>query len=141
MIRKFEKQDLDAVMSIWLCSNIDAHAFINPDYLKKNFDIVKKMIPHAEVYLLENNHEIKGFIGMIENKIAGIFVNKSDRSKGIGTELLNFAKKYHKKLYLSVYEKNERAIYFYKKNGFKIEKINIDKDTVQKEYIMLWEQE
>ena len=28
MIRKFETQDLDAVMQIWLHGNLDAHAFI-----------------------------------------------------------------------------------------------------------------
>ncbi|MDE6005215.1 MAG: GNAT family N-acetyltransferase, partial [Oscillospiraceae bacterium] len=117
------------------------HVFISPDYWKGNFNIVKKMIPQAEVYLSESNYRITGFIGIVENKIAGIFVNQSDRSKGIGTELLNFAKKYHKKLYLSVYEKNEMAISFYKKAGFKIQTIDIDEDTAQKEYIMLWEQE
>lgn len=138
MIRKFEKQDLDAIMSIWLCSNIDAHAFIHPDYWKKNFNPVKMMIPQAEVYLSENNNLINGFIGMLGDEIAGIFINQSDRSKGIGTELLQYVKKSHEILYLSVYEKNEMAIRFYQKSGFEIVSVGVDKDTTQREFRMLW---
>lgn len=139
MIRKFKENDLDKVMSIWLNANIEAHSFINSDYWKEKFNDVKLMLPQAEVYVSENEDIIDGFIGITGDYIAGIFVNKLNRSKGIGTDLLNLAKINREKLFLSVYEKNEAAINFYKTAGFKIEKIGIDGDTLQKEYTMLWE--
>lgn len=138
MIRKFKENDLDKVMSIWLNSNLEVHSFVNPDYWKEKFTDVKIMIPQAEVYVSENDGIINGFIGIIGDYIAGIFVNKSNRSTGIGTDLLNLAKINKEKLVLSVYEKNEAAITFYKNAGFKIKTIGIDNDTFQKEYTMIW---
>lgn len=138
MIREFNDADLNKVMSIWLDSNLDAHFFIDADYWKKNFDIVKAMIPQSEVYVSEDNGIINGFIGIIEDYIAGIFVKKSDRSRGIGTALLDLIKKDRQQLSLAVYENNKSAIEFYKNAGFKIELDRIDKVTLQKEYIMKW---
>lgn len=42
MIRKYVDSDIDAVMQIWLNTNIQAHSFISPDYWKNNFDVVKE---------------------------------------------------------------------------------------------------
>lgn len=52
---------------------------------------------------------------------------------------MNKAKKIKNRLTLHVYEKNKKAIKFYQKNGFKIIKEDIDKNTNEKEYMMLWE--
>ena len=49
MIRKCVDSDIDAVMQIWLNTNIQAHSFISPDYWKNNFDVVKEMLPLAEI--------------------------------------------------------------------------------------------
>ena len=35
MIRIFQAGDLDAVMSIWLNANIEAHHFVDPEYWSK----------------------------------------------------------------------------------------------------------
>lgn len=139
MIRKFLKKDLQPVMSIWLNSNIDAHPFISADYWKSNFDSVQEMIPRSDVFVFEKNGAVNGFIGIVNGYIAGIFINKSERGKGIGTELINTAKKFNNRLCLSVYEQNTAAIKFYKKSGFRIESVGLDSDTAQKEYAMVWE--
>ena len=44
MIRKFETQDLDAVMQIWLQANLDAHAFIPASFWTDHFEIVRDML-------------------------------------------------------------------------------------------------
>lgn len=139
MIRKFESKDLTEVMNIWLKSNIDTHAFISVDYWKSQFDIVESLIPQAEVYVSEKGHIVNGFIGIMDNYIAGIFVSEFDRSAGVGTELLNVAKADKNKLNLSVYAKNESAIRFYEKAGFYIEAHKRDTETKENEYIMSWE--
>ena len=94
MIRKFETQDLDAVMQIWLQANLDAHAFIPASFWEAHFEMVRDMLPQAELYVHENEapRQIDGFIGLTENHIEGIFVAKSARSKGIGKALLEYAK-------------------------------------------------
>ena len=137
-IRKFESKDLDRIMGIWLNTNIEAHDFIDEKYWRDNFDMVKGMMPSAELYVFEEDSEIKGFVGVMENYIAGIFVDGNNKSRGIGKKLLDFVKDKKDSLELSVYEKNTRAMNFYKREGFKIGEKNIDENTDEVEIKMIW---
>lgn len=129
--------DLDNVADIWLKTNISAHNYIKESYWKNNYAEVKKLLAQAEIYIYEDQI-ILGFIGLMDNYIAGIFVSEESQSKGIGKKLLDYAKGIKKELRLSVYEKNTLAISFYKREGFTIESENIDKDTNEQELNMLW---
>ena len=140
MIRKFETQDLDAVMQIWLQANLDAHAFIPASFWEAHFEMVRDMLPQAELYVHEgeDTQQIDGFIGLTENHIEGIFVAKAARSKGIGKALLDYAKSRRPRLDLSVYQKNERALAFYRREQFAVHSEGIDGDTNEAEIQMLW---
>ena len=52
--------------------------------------------------------------------IEGLFVLPEFWGRGIGTKLLNSAMSGKDELFLQVYADNERAINFYRKNGFEI---------------------
>ena len=140
MIRKFENLDLDAVMQIWLQANLDAHAFIPASFWEAHFEIVRDMLPQAELYVHENEapRQIDGFIGLTENHIEGIFVAESARSKGVGKSLLEYAKSCKPYLTLSVYQKNERALAFYRREKFVVQSEGIDEDTNEAEIQMFW---
>lgn len=140
MIKKLRKQDLDQVMKIWLDSNTEAHDFIPSTYWLEHFKMVKEMIAQSEVYTYqkENSNEIQGFVGLSENYIAGIFVSSSNQSKGIGRMLLEYIKSIKEELTLSVYEKNQRAVKFYKRENFKIQSKEIDDHTGEEELYMVW---
>ena len=140
MIRKFETQDLDTVMQIWLHGNLDAHAFIPASFWTEHFEMVRDMLPQAELYVHENEdtRQIDGFIGLTENHIEGIFVAKAARSKGIGKALLDHVKPRKPRLTLSVYQKNQRAIAFYRREQFGVHSEGIDEDTNEAEIQMLW---
>ena len=139
MIRKFENTDIDDVMQIWQNENIQAHNFIPKEYWESNYEYVKKLLPKSEIYVYIENDKIKGFIGINENYIEGIFVNSNYQNKGIGTALLNKAKEEKEELTLNVYEKNRKAIKFYEKNSFKIVKEAVNKETNEKEFRMIWD--
>ena len=140
MIRKFETQDLDTVMQIWLHGNLDAHAFIPASFWKAHFGMVRDMLPQAELYVHENEapRQIDGFIGLTGNHIEGIFVAKAARSKGVGKALLEYAKSRKPSLTLSVYQKNQRALAFYRREQFVVQSEGIDEDTNEAEIQMLW---
>lgn len=138
MVRNFKNADIDKIMEIWLNSNIEAHNFIDKSYWKKNFEMVKNALPQAEIYIYEENNNIMGFVGLVENYIAGIFVEKNFRGKGTGKKLLDYAKSIKNNLTLNVYEKNIDAVKFYKREGFTVEKFGIDKSTDEKEFMMSW---
>lgn len=140
MIRSFRKNDLTAVMQIWLDTNTKAHNFIPKEYWEDNYAAVKEMLPQAEVYVYEDDdtRQIMGFIGLTKNYIAGIFIKETVQSNGIGKQLLDYVKRIKDNLSLSVYQKNERAISFYQREQFVIQTENIDISTNEKEFIMGW---
>ncbi len=140
MIRKFIKNDLNIVMKIWLETNIVAHNFIPEEYWTDNYAMVKDMLPQAEIYVYENDDtkQIDGFIGLTDNYIEGIFVRNVIQSRGVGKQLLNYVKEIKSTISLSVYQKNTRAISFYKRERFIIQSENIDESTKEKEFVMTW---
>lgn len=132
------EKDLDRVMEIWLKSNIEAHDFIDKSYWINNFIMGRNLISTSEVYIYEENNEILGFVGLVDNYIAGIFVDSNYRNKGIGKELLDYIKNLKSELSLDVYEKNKKAYNFYIKNGFIIEEKSLDNENNQYEYKLIW---
>lgn len=138
MIRAFAEKDLSATMQIWLEANIAAHHFIPLAYWTEHYEMVKSLLPQADVYVYEEEQQIGGFIGLSGDYIEGIFVREGVRSKGIGKQLLAHAKRLKPRLRLSVYQQNTRAIRFYQREGFVIQSESMDDATQQKEYEMVW---
>ena len=140
MIRIFKESDLSTVMKIWLDTNIDSHNFISKDYWVKNYKMVKSIIPQAEVYVYEDDatRKIHGFIGLSGDHIEGLFIRADVQGYGYGRELLKYVKNIKSNMTLSVYQKNERAIQFYKREGFAVESEKIDDNTNEKEFLMVW---
>lgn len=139
MIRKFKNEDIDSVMEIWLGENIKSHDFVDEKYWKNNYDLVKKMILEAEIYVYVEGQEIVAFLGLMDTYIAGIFVDSNYQSQGIGKELLDFAKSIKDNLSLEVYLENNGAFSFYKREKFVVKEKSIDESTGESEYLMTWE--
>ena len=93
----------------------------------------------AKVFVYDIDGKVLGFIGLMNEYIAGIFVDKNYRSTGIGTQLLTCVKQKYDTLSLSVYQQNSRAVAFYHREGFSILSEGVDEDTREKEYTMFWE--
>ena len=56
MVRQYSDNDIDAVMQIWLDTNIQAHHFILSDYWRTNCNMVREMLPLAEIYVYEDDY-------------------------------------------------------------------------------------
>lgn len=141
MIEKFRENDIDEIMQIWLNSNLEAHFFVDENFWKDNYDYVKEILPNANLYVYKEDGIIKGFIGMIDSHIEGIFVDKQYRNIGIGKLLLGEARKIHSILSLNVYKKNQGAVDFYKNSGFNIIEEKMEENFSEIEYLMKWEEE
>lgn len=139
MIKKLNLNQLDEVMKIWIDTNIDAHDFIPKEYWIDNFDLVKKMLPSADIYVFNENNVIKGFIGVIEQRyIAGLFVKKEYQREGVGQKLLEYCKSKYQYITLDVFMKNKNAVNFYYKNNFKVLDKHINEETKEFEYTMFF---
>lgn len=75
MIRKFEKNDLNAVMKIWERESIKAHKFIQKECWEGNYHFVKEILLNAEIYVYIAEKRIVGFVGLDNNYVEGIFVD------------------------------------------------------------------
>lgn len=138
MIRKFLDKDLERIMTIWLNANRQVHDFIPEAYWEDRLEMVKSILPKAEVYVFEIDNQIEGFIGLDNGYIAGIFVSEKMQSNGIGRALIQKGKQLYKKLFLSVYVKNTKAVNFYLHENFMIQREQTDPDTGEEEYFMIW---
>ena len=141
MIRRLEKEDINQVMKIWLETNIAAHDFVPENYWRENYEAVREMLPQAEVYIYETENGIGGFVGVMDSYVAGIFVKKKMQSKGIGKQLLDHVKRKKEHLELQVYQKNHSAVRFYQREQFKILSEDIDENTGEWEFLMVWKGE
>ncbi len=140
MIRKMEEKDISDVLQIWLETNIKAHSFIEKEYWTGNYEMVKQILPEAEVYVYEDekNGQIAGFIGINDQYVEGLFVKETVQSNGIGKRLMDYVKNRKIELCLGVYQKNARAVHFYLRENFLIQAEETDENTDEKEYIMRW---
>ena len=141
MIRPLGISDMDTVLRIWKTSNLQAHSFVPSGYWERNVELVRKAMSEAEVWIYESDGRIVGFVGLAGDYIAGIFGEMECRSRGIGHALLDFLKKRHRFLLLHVYEKNSRAVAFYRREGFECRDRHVEEDTGEMEWTMAWMKE
>lgn len=137
MIRKCRPSDLDAVARIWLNANLDAHSFVGATYWREARDAVRAQIAQAEVYVVEEDNAIVGFVGLVGDFLAGLFVQADRRSQGLGAELLSYVKNIKSALTLHAYKQNARAVAFYQREGFVIQEDSVDELGFE-EYVMTW---
>ena len=139
MIRRMGKGDLDAVAAIWLDANREAHVS-SQQPLAGTFAEVRTALARAEVWVFETEAraEISGFIGLLGDYIAGIFVRREARSGGVGRQLLDHVKTSRGQLRLQVYRKNLRAAAFYRREGFRVLEEGVDPETGEAELLMEW---
>ena len=138
MIRPMRPTEVDTVAEIWLQSNLQAHDFIPAAYWQVHFSAVREQLAQAEVHVCEEDGELLGFLGLQGEYLAGIFVRQEARSRGVGRQLLDAAKRSRRRLTLHVYERNARAMRFYQREGFRRVGADRDPDTGEREWEMAW---
>ena len=126
--------------AIWLDANREAHAFIPTAYWLGHLEEVRAALAQAEVWVFadEARPELLGFVGLQGDYIAGIFVRREARSRGVGRRLLDHVKAGHPRLCLRVYEKNQRAAAFYRREGFRLVEKGVDPETGETELLLEW---
>ncbi len=135
--KEFVLEHIEEFVNIWLETNIQAHHFIAEQYWKSHMEFVKQALPNAMIFCYGQQH-IKGFLGISNGFIQGLFVKKEFQHMGIGKALIEEAKQYFDTLSLCVYAKNSNAVAFYKNIGFVIQKQSIEKETGEQEYCMIY---
>ena len=142
MIRELtmSEKEVNLLMDVWLRSVKIGHPFIPYTYWQQEYKSVRDdYLPQSKTFVYEEQGEIKGFISMIgEEFIGALFVDVPYQKQGIGKKLMEYVKEKRTFLRLAVYCRNESAVLFYKRNGFKVECTEMNEDTGEDNYIMAW---
>lgn len=139
-IRAMESVDSYDVMDLWMRTTTKSNPFIEPDFWKKNYDHIKnKYISGQDTFVYEIDNDIVGFICVSEqNYIDGLFVEPEHQKIGIGSKLIDFAQSRFSMLHVHVYAKNRDALRFATNKGFLIDGAQMDNETGEVEYEMIW---
>ncbi len=133
MIRKFHETDTGEVLEIYYHSSSLAHAFLEPEFIKKEKDHIREIyLPQTKTWVFEGDNGLDGFISMIGNEVGGIFVRPEKIGQGIGKMLMDFVSGQYKELEVEVFEENVIGKTFYEKYGFKLMKEYIHEETNHK---------
>lgn len=139
IIRECFPEEIGKVVELWFEVSVEAHDFIPPDYWSKNkAKMASDYLPAADTLVAVDGVNVVGFISIVGDYLAAIFVRSSVQGKGIGSMLLNEIKKGRNSLGLRVYKKNKKSVGFYQNQGFKVESEEWDKETGENELVMIW---
>ncbi|MCD8030183.1 MAG: N-acetyltransferase [Bacteroides sp.] len=141
MIRPFCQEDTERLVQIWLDASLLAHDFIPERYWKEKAEDMRTVyLPAAQVFVYEHPRTgcPEGFIAMVEDYLAALFVTPSRQGEGIGSQLLESVRKDRREITLAVYTKNEASLRFYRKQGFVCQEERVDAATGEKEWLMRW---
>ncbi len=139
MIRAYKDKDIDTLVDIWYKGSLQAHDFIDSSYWESQIEEMKeKYIPMSETHVITSQTKIVGFISMVDDYLAALFIDVAYQNNGAGKELLNFEKRQRNIIQLKVYKENLSTVRFYEKNGFIIKKELTDEQTNKQEYLMEW---
>ncbi len=141
-IRRFranDERETQTVVDIWLNGNLGAHFFVDPNYWRGALPAVSRAFETAEIYVaVDASGTVRGFVGLDENRVLGLFVDANFRSRGIGAALVDYCKRTRSKLVANVYVKNERAVRFYRREGFEFLDVRVDAATGEREQTIVW---
>ncbi|WP_417615699.1 N-acetyltransferase [Oceanisphaera sp.] len=137
MIRQATACDADAILNVWLLASLQAHDFIPAAFWWQQQEAMRaRYLPAAQIWVCERQGEVQGFVALVEDYIAALFVRPDCQQSGIGRALLDTAKQQRNKLTLKVYCKNDIAVNFYCDQGFSIIAEGTDAATSQPELYM-----
>ena len=143
MIRRLQPDEMDELIEIWLASTIQAHPFISENYWHESESIVRNVyIPQSETWVYQHQDKMVGFISVLDSLFIGaLFVSEPFIGKGMGQSLMEHVKQIYPSLSLEVYQKNQRAVHFYHRQGFRIEESAWQNETRHPTWIMSWQEE
>lgn len=120
LIRKRLPADNSLLVEIWLRSVRETHAFLSEQDIEALYPQVRDLyLPAVDIWVCEDAAGcITGFIGLQEAQVEMLFVDPANFGQGIGTALLDHARKQHANLTVDVNEQNPRAHGFYRRYGF-----------------------
>lgn len=127
MIRKAETKDLSRIAEILVFTKRMKYRsiFQNDEFSFNELQVVKVADEFKDPELLDkvwvyDDGIVKGMIHLEGKEIVELYVDYFFWKEGIGSKLVEFAKEKFDPKFVWTLEKNEDAVHFYEKHGFKL---------------------
>ncbi len=119
IIRPYQSEDLDDVMSAWESASQLAHPFLKEDFLdQERHNIPNVYLPNADTWVIEEAGQVIGFIALMGNEVGALFVKPPFHGTGAGKALMDKAQELHGDLEVQVFKENNIGQLFYARYGF-----------------------
>ena len=119
MIRKYNEQDADAIVSLWRKASAVAHPFLSADFIDSEAKALRDIyLTYAETWVTVVDGKIVGFIALVEDEVAGLFLLPDFHGQGFGREMVDLAHNIKGPLRVEVFDKNQIGRRFYAAYGF-----------------------
>ena len=128
VVRKASEKEAVLIAAIGQCVWVDTYAtegmretianYVLNEFTEEN---ILKLIQSKDVFVLEAEKHLIGYTVVSTSATAEIetlYILPTFQGHGFGKELLNYALQHHHSVRLSCWERNTRAIEFYKRHGF-----------------------
>jgi putative acetyltransferase len=130
IVRKYEASDLAAVLTAWESASELAHPFLPASFIaQERINIAEIYLPRADVWVVERENQVIGFISLIGNEVGGLFVHPKFQGTGAGKALMDKAQALHGDLALEVFKENMIGRRFYERYGFELMHEKVFTDT------------
>lgn len=139
MIRAATEGDVEAIIEVWLAASRQAHGFVAEGFWESHADDMREVyLPRAETMVGTSQGRVVGFVSLVGDDLAALFFDPLYQGHGIGAGLLARAKTLRSQLTLAAYVKNDRAVTFYRRHGFRVAHERTDEATGELEVVMTW---
>lgn len=92
MIRPNRPDDLETLLGIWLEASCRAHDFVERGFWEARLDDMRNLyLPAAQTWVYERDGTVVGFVSLLDDVLAAIFVAPTEQGHGIGSALLEHA--------------------------------------------------
>ena len=130
IIERVQKSDLDEVVLLWHECKRVAYPYLPLEQgrtLKEDKEyFCENILTNCDIWVAKEEEKLLGFIAVNGNWIDRLYVKVGLQAGGIGTALMNHAKKLlPEEIRLFTHQKNRSARAFYEKHGFKVVKYGI----------------
>ena len=140
IIEKLDIQNKIDIEQVILIFNTSRPKFVIQHSIDEDREFFRQNILSSSIIYVLRKEKIYGFICMKKNQIEHLYIDSNIFSKGHGTSLLDYVKQKYDSLSLWVFQQNERAVNFYKKNGFEVVDKTNGENNEEKlpDYYMEW---
>ena len=140
MIRPFQEEDMEDVVSLWLASSLQAHDFIPRAFWERAAEDMRTLyLPMSDEIVLHIDDATgrpDAFLAFVDTFLAALFVAPEAQGRGLGSRMFRIARRMHPDFTLCVYRENDRAVAFYRKHGMTVIGERVEEKTGHVELLM-----